>query len=85
MAAYNSFKVGSRGRGVDLSGYQTRGNGMKLCQGKFRLDDRKNFFTEKAVMHWNRLPREMVTATNLSKLKTHLCDALSITVVIRFR
>ncbi|KGL75959.1 hypothetical protein N309_14705, partial [Tinamus guttatus] len=51
-------------------------NGLKLHQGRFRLNIRKNFYTERVVKHWNRLPREVMVSISSAAFKKRVDEAL---------
>lgn len=53
---------------------------MELCQGRFRLDIWKSFFTKRIIGHCNRLPRAVVTATCLTNFMEGFDNTLKSTV-----
>ena len=75
-ALYNYLRGGCSEVGVGHSSQAasdgTRGNDLKLCQGKFGLDIKKNLFTERVIEHWSRLSREVVESPSLEVFKRHV-------------
>ena len=80
IVAFQFLKGAYRQEGEQLftrvDGDRTRGNGFKLRQGRFRLDIRRKFFTQRVVTHWNRLLKEVVNAPSLEAFKARLDVAL---------
>ncbi|KAK4833048.1 hypothetical protein QYF61_027550 [Mycteria americana] len=65
------FSLGKRRlRGDLIALYNSLKGGCS--EGRFRLDMRKNFFTERVVKHWKRLPREVVESPSLEVFRRHV-------------
>ena len=55
-----------------ITSNETRVNDLKLCQERFRLDIRNNFFSKGEVRSWNELARQVVESLLLEMVKKHL-------------
>lgn len=67
----------NEGKALGATSNQTRGHSLKLLQGRFKLNIRRNFFRGRVVKHWNGLPKQVVQSLFLEVFKITLDVALS--------
>jgi len=53
------------------------GNKYRLHWDTFNLDVREKFFTVRAIVHWNSLPRDVVDAPSLEVFRIQLDRVLN--------
>lgn len=53
-------------------GNKTRGHSLKLGKSRSRLDIRKNFFSQRVVNSWNKLPQGVIDAKSVNCFKNRL-------------
>ena len=56
---------------------QTKGHNLKLVRHRSRLDVRKNYFTQRVVDYWNKLPVKIVSLSSVGSFKIALDSFMS--------
>ena len=51
---------------------RTRGHSLKISGSRFRIELRRNFFTQRVVNLWNSLSSEAAEATSLNVFKARI-------------
>ena len=52
-----------------LEGSRTRGHSFKLVKDRCRLDVRRNFFSQRVINNWNKLPSFVAESTSINMFK----------------
>ncbi len=50
----------------------TRGHCYKLSKQRCKGERRRNFFTQRVINHWNKLPQEVIEADSVNSFKNKL-------------
>lgn len=65
---------------LKVSQLHGRGKGLEFHQWRFRWENRRNFFTERVVRDWDRLPRGVVELASPGVCKRCVDVALGLVV-----
>ena len=65
-------KVEIKELGWEVNERETRGHSLKLVKHYSRLDLRKNYFTQRVVDYWNKLPSDVVSVSTVESFKVKI-------------
>src|SRR5215831_6184977 len=75
---YNKFfQINPRNR--------TRGHSLKLNKSRSRTDIRKNFFSQRVINSWNKLPQNVIDADSVNTFKNYRGITLSSCISLVFK
>ena len=70
-------KIDMKDLGWELNERQTRGHNLKLVKHRSRLNLRQNYFTQRVVDYWNKLPIRVVSLSSVQSFKVALDEFMS--------